>query len=642
MKKIFVFILLINTFSFVYSVRQYGGLPGYFLDLGVGARALGMGRSFVAVADDVSAVYWNPAGLSRLERGEISLTHISLFEDTYYNCIAAASPFNKNWTLGYALIQQYTGGIIKRDESNIVTGEMSDQNTAMFFSGSHPVNREIIAGFSIKMINKVFGSINKSWFGLDMSALYSPLDYVDIGLNFQNSLRTVFERSDDEDYIVPIKTRLGAAVKPLDDNLIISADIESVSDYFLKFHSGIEWCYRGMLKLRGGYDAGNLTFGFGLSYNNYGLDYALQNNPLGLSHRITVDYKFGKNVSKIKESKSQVEKYEIYVNAMKEIPVAVYHLFADRNVSVINVKIGNTTKKEMKFKISYRLGPGNIVEEKEITVPAEQTKNIDLIPVLTQDEIRALSVVPTPGNIFVEVSRIIKKEKAMSVFKNSYPVILLPYDQFTPQIIDAKEEIFNLSDTLVNWVTSNDRNLSGVLSKASDKGAGLNPPVKINGSDYLSQIKLIYDTLQEDYKIVCINERVAYQNTQRIKLPSDTLQNKGNSIELSVLFAGLLESIEIDPILVVFRKDSTAAVGWKTQINGKEEYNLFAATVFGEDFKNGISQGEKLIEDTGLQKEFKEGIPFDKNGIFSKEPDILILDVKKIRAHVPPSPYIPR
>lgn len=41
----------------------------------IGARALGMGRAFTAVADDASAIYWNPAGLCALERPELHVTH---------------------------------------------------------------------------------------------------------------------------------------------------------------------------------------------------------------------------------------------------------------------------------------------------------------------------------------------------------------------------------------------------------------------------------------------------------------------------------------------------------------------------------------------------------------------------------------
>ena len=52
-----------------------GGVPGAFLRLGVGARPLGLGNAFVAIAGDASATYWNPAGLTKLKRIELEVMY---------------------------------------------------------------------------------------------------------------------------------------------------------------------------------------------------------------------------------------------------------------------------------------------------------------------------------------------------------------------------------------------------------------------------------------------------------------------------------------------------------------------------------------------------------------------------------------
>src|SRR3989339_193654 len=669
MKKILVFILFLNTFclipySRIYSAGETGGMPGYFLDMGIGARALGMGRSFVAVADDVSALYWNPAGLSRLNYIEISLTHISLFEDTRYDNIGFAKPWrfwNKDMVYGLAIAQQYTGGIVERDENNVPGSTINDQSFALIASNSYLVNKKLAVGKSIKVVNKRFAGQNKVWSGVNISALYSVFDFLDAGLNMQNVVKTTFKRSGGGNYVVPITAKLGVAAKLLNKNLIISADIESTSNYATKLHSGIEWYYRKLLKFRAGYDNRDVTYGLGLSDKNYQVDYAILNHDLGLSHRATFTYRFGSNVPE--DSKLKIKDYEVAVNTMKEIPAGIYNLFSNRNISVISVKIKNNTNKESKFRISYRLGVKDKEEYKEVVVPGKQTGNFDFIPTLTQDDIRVIEVIPTPSAIFVEVSQITKKDKMISILRDSYPAVFLPYDQFSPQTTDAKDETYNLMDTLASWVTFNDRSLGDVISKASDKGAALEPPVKIVGfqppnvfskierdyrsleerdKDYMSQIKLIYDTLKEDYKMMYINQPIAYRNSQRIKFPYDTLKNKGNCIELAVLFASLLESIEIEPILAIFTQDEHVAVGWKVSGEGREICNLLETNVFGEDFEKAVSKGKKLVEDNGIQQEFANGIPFDENGVYKKEPNVIMFDIKKMRAKIPPSPYVNR
>src|SRR5438552_4125808 len=66
--------------SFVFA--QSGGQTASFLNYGAGARALGMGGAFYAVADDATAAYWNPAGLPQVQRKELTMMNATLFADT--------------------------------------------------------------------------------------------------------------------------------------------------------------------------------------------------------------------------------------------------------------------------------------------------------------------------------------------------------------------------------------------------------------------------------------------------------------------------------------------------------------------------------------------------------------------------------
>ncbi|MCB4791646.1 MAG: PorV/PorQ family protein [Elusimicrobia bacterium] len=675
MKKISSILLLLGCLllfsNHSFSKDADGGLPGYFLDLGIGARALSMGRSFVAVSNDESSIYWNPAGLVNIKSSEVSATYISLFENTSYNSIGFACPAKHGLAFGAGFIQLGSDGIIRRDENNNPMGEIRDRSTAYLFSSGYSINEKASIGSSLKYVNKQFDDIDKNWAGLDISALYSPIDKLSVGINLHNIATRGTEWTDGRSYDVPIETDFGIAYKLFCDRLTIAADFDSKSSQILELHTGIEWSINKLLTFRGGYDERDITTGIGISLKSYRLDYALLNHPLGMSQRATFSYRFGEKAGKnnIRNKPGIVVKkgkeYDTAINTMKEIPMAIYHIFHDKDISVINVRIKNNLTNETKFRINYRIGLKNPSEVKEVNVPCNETVDVQIIPSFTQEDIRQIAVVPTPTTIFIDVESISRKGKPHKLSNESFPIILLPYDQFTPQIIDARGKTIDLLDTLVNWITYNDRNLGAIINKASERGANLNPPVKIVGfqsptaftkkpddnrtleqrySDYLSQVKLIYDTLKDDYKITYINQPVAYGNSQRIKLPFETLKNKGNCIELSVLFASLLESIEMEPILVIFKEDRHAAIAWKVSGEGKARYSMLETNVFGEEFRKVVEKGDKLVKDNDLTSEFLSGndITFDENGVYKKNSNVILFNISKIRKRLPPSPYIPQ
>src|ERR1041384_41659 len=71
---------------------KVGTSGAQFLKIGAGARPTAMGDSFVGVADDINAIYFNPAGLSLLDRPELTAMHTQYFEGFKYEFGAFAAP----------------------------------------------------------------------------------------------------------------------------------------------------------------------------------------------------------------------------------------------------------------------------------------------------------------------------------------------------------------------------------------------------------------------------------------------------------------------------------------------------------------------------------------------------------------------
>src|SRR5688500_3922781 len=90
--------------QFTFGDQRVGTSSGTFLKIGVGARATGLGESFVAVANDPSAIYWKPAGIASLQRQEVLLSHVEWPADIRYEHIAYVLPVQRlGGSLGFQI-----------------------------------------------------------------------------------------------------------------------------------------------------------------------------------------------------------------------------------------------------------------------------------------------------------------------------------------------------------------------------------------------------------------------------------------------------------------------------------------------------------------------------------------------------------
>ena len=174
--------------SFMLNIGQLFGqnatkYSNEFLQIGVGARSLGMGGASVASANDVYAGYWNPAGLTRIDNNaQISLMHASYFAGiANYDYGAWASKISDNSALGISLIRFGVDGIANTFDL-IRNGEIdytrvSSFNTSDFaFILSYAQNQKIRNykhldfswGGNLKIIRRKIGPFAKATgFGLD-------------------------------------------------------------------------------------------------------------------------------------------------------------------------------------------------------------------------------------------------------------------------------------------------------------------------------------------------------------------------------------------------------------------------------------------------------------------------------------------
>ena len=96
MKKIYIYVRILFTLAMVYGVNKTGTTAAKFLSIGVGAKATGMGGAFTSIADDATAMYWNPAGLGFYNTKEVYFNHSNWIADISFDYFGFTIPINTN------------------------------------------------------------------------------------------------------------------------------------------------------------------------------------------------------------------------------------------------------------------------------------------------------------------------------------------------------------------------------------------------------------------------------------------------------------------------------------------------------------------------------------------------------------------
>ncbi|MFH1416306.1 MAG: PorV/PorQ family protein [Elusimicrobiota bacterium] len=280
-----------------------GGMPGAFMSWGAGARSLGMGKAFVALADDSTATYWNPAGLANISRNEITALHAILWGGTVYDYVSYVHPTSSGGTFGFSGTRLFLGGFEGRDAKNRKTHTFEDIQSAYGISYGQKVMEYLSIGANLKKMSHTLDDHASGSYIIDASAMYSPIEYLNIGLNMQNLLALTFGTSDK----LPIVTRFGLNYKLLREKLSIGVDMTAKIGWVggMPLNIGAEYWAMEYLALRMGMDPQEFNMGFGLRYDDYGVDYAYASHELGGSHRISATISFGDSTKKLKQRTSR-------------------------------------------------------------------------------------------------------------------------------------------------------------------------------------------------------------------------------------------------------------------------------------------------------------------------------------------------
>lgn len=290
--------LILTLTSAVYAA----GSPGAFLTWGAGARHLALGNAGASVGDaDSFSPYYNSAALGFIELKEIGTLHSMLWEETSYSYLSYVHPMLDKGTLGFDIIRLYSGGAIKTDENNRVQGDFANQQMALGVGYGKAVSEKLSLGLRGRVHNNNLDTVSASGFAMDVGAAYRFNNLVDAGMSFAN---VVSMMTGDTSDTLPVVVKIGGGYKIFGDRLRLAVDYgssgggSSVTD---SYALGIESRLNKYFALRLGKNREEMTGGFGLAFGAFNLDYAMAMHYLGLSHRASFNFRFGRSMSEMRE-----------------------------------------------------------------------------------------------------------------------------------------------------------------------------------------------------------------------------------------------------------------------------------------------------------------------------------------------------
>lgn len=312
-------VLLLAVTANAQTIGRVGTTAAPFLKIGVGGRALGMGEAYTTQAEDITGIYWNPAGLANIQKMQFLVNHFDYFADLHYNFDAVAMPLRGIGTVG-AFVGFFGMPDVERTTINMPegTGERVSANSFVVgLSYARALTDRFAIGGNIKFIRETIWHSRADGYAFDVGVFYraffrntrigmsirnygSEMQMSGRDMQIQHDINDVFEGNnenigghlDADAFPLPLLFRVGISANILEDffalkdyDWIIAVDAVHPNDNKEYISIGTEAKIHNLLALRTGYrqlfledSEGGLTFGFGLDLKVKGagvmLDYA--------------------------------------------------------------------------------------------------------------------------------------------------------------------------------------------------------------------------------------------------------------------------------------------------------------------------------------------------------------------------------
>lgn len=288
-----------------------GTAAAQFLKIGVGARAVAMGEAYSAMAEDAFSLYWNPAGMIKIKKQSFVMMHSEYLASTFLEYLAYAQNAGEVGAWGISMQYMDNGKLSRTDLSGYDIGNFRPYDVALsvgfacYITGFNkdPEDRFVLGATGKFVRSKII--LDDNTVSADMGIIFPYM--------FDRKFRLAFAahhimgslRLDKVEYPLPLTFRLGT-VTEINKNLSMTGDIVASRDNYpyvalggelkIKASQKLNLFLRSGLNTRGAFELTgfrNLTFGTGLQYGRYSIDYAFSPyGDIGNAHRISISMNY--------------------------------------------------------------------------------------------------------------------------------------------------------------------------------------------------------------------------------------------------------------------------------------------------------------------------------------------------------------
>jgi hypothetical protein len=288
---------------------KVGTLDGQFLKIPVGARPTAMGGAYVAVADDAMAIYWNPAGLARLEGSIVSFTFSTWPAEI--NMATGAYVFHLGFLPGMLAVNARGLYMSSMDRTTVFQpdgdGTTFDAGYSSFgLSYARSLTDKFSVGGTVSLVHGSLDDLGSDAISFDLGTIYDTgFRSLRIGMAIFNMGTELSYLPDGESSKLPITFRVGAAidvVQSTESRLTVAGDFSHPPDNVERMNLGGEYGFKDFFFMRGGYnfssDSETWTGGVGVQFptslsSETKFDYSYTNlSDLGGTHRFSLEIDF--------------------------------------------------------------------------------------------------------------------------------------------------------------------------------------------------------------------------------------------------------------------------------------------------------------------------------------------------------------